>query len=65
MKQTAIPTPGMPQVSLLAALKRLLGEQQAERVWREMAANPGRDIVVDITPENLELLNRMKWHRTK
>lgn len=60
MKQTTIPVPGLPQVSLLATLKILLGERQALYVWRELAANPGRDIVVEVTPENLELLNRMK-----
>lgn len=60
MVQTTIPTPGKPQVSVLAALKVVFGEKQAAKIWRDLAANPGRDIVAEVPEPIFELLNRMK-----
>jgi hypothetical protein len=41
-------------------MKVIFGKEQAEEMWREWAANPGRDIVADVHPKVFEMINIMR-----
>lgn len=60
LQQTEIPNNSKPQVSVYAALKAVFGEQRAEVIWRQLAANPGRDIIAEVKPGVYEMLNIMR-----